>query len=455
MAKNKETSNELIQVGSSAIYQEFRNILVEGKKRFDMPEFEEWPTAIIDNKSVKGTMNVRPDPKVVGQYLNPDELAIWQKRMQTHIMGMNDLTADVFDIVTYRWLQTAKHPEAMVTITADELLKMRGLQPQKSGQYRGGFKKEKKELITQHIHILSNTWIYIDEIELPVIEDGKRQLKKFNPRSPAIVISSILDEVDENGKKHPYAWRVRPGDVFAPFFLDKAARQTAWMSQMALKFDPQREKWEKRLTRYFAFQWRVRHNSGNFLAPIKVKTLLDNAIQGDVDPRNPLRTKERLEKSLNNLRQNNVIKDWVYIDENEKIVGQKGWWHNEEGCWQQWKIEVTPPVELLEAYAQLSTQIKHATKAVSKAIKSMTSISPALDHMTKNTNAINQSLIGIRIKKVRDQYNLTLEQASQKIREVTGHVINVSTISRIEKCESTPRKKTQEIIEQWLKRYDV
>ncbi|MBH8605607.1 helix-turn-helix transcriptional regulator [Thermoactinomyces sp. CICC 10522] len=445
MPKNEKDQSQLIQVGSMQAYHTFRNIIVDGKNKFDLnPPFEHWPMVTIESRNVKGVVNVRPDPDVVGEYLNPNELEMWQSKMRKYIMAMNDLTADVLDMVTYKWLTTCKHPEHMVTVTADELLKLRGLQPQKSSGrtkkdgsvVRGGFSIEKKELIKQHINILRSTWIDIREMELPTEENGKRLLKKFKARSTAIVVSSIIDEIADDGKEIPYAWRVRPGDVFAPFLLDRAARQTAWMSQMALKFDPYREKWEKRLTRYFAYQWRVRHNTGNFLAPIKVNTLLENAVQDEVDPKNPSRTKKRLENSLNNLRKNRVIKDWKYIDGDEQIVGQKGWWQNIVGGWQQWKIEVTPPTELLEAYSELAT----AANAVSKSNASTT---------------VSQSSIGGNIRKVREQNNLTLEQVCKEIEEVTGHVINVSTISRIENAESKPRKKTQAIIEQWLKRYDV
>jgi hypothetical protein len=442
MNKNEKDPNQLIQVGSMQAYHAFRNIIVDGKNNFDLdPQFEEWPKALIKNKNVKGVVNVRPDPDLVGEYLNPNELEVWQSRMRHYIMSMSDLTADVLDMVTYKWLTTCKHPEHMVTITADELLKLRGLQTKKGRKNkdgtpaRGGFSIEKKEMIKKHISILRSTWIDISEMELPTEENGKRILKKFKARSAAIVVSSIIDEIDDDGKEIPYAWRVRPGDVFAPFLLDRAARQTAWMSQMALKFDPYREKWEKRLTRYFAYQWRVRHNTGNFLAPIKVHTLLENAVQDQVDPKNPVRTKKRLEKSLNNLRKNCVIKDWKYIDGNEEIIGQKGWWKNTVGGWQQWKIEVTPPTKLLEAYSELST-----ANTVEKSNTSTTEI---------------QSSIGSNIRKVRKRNNLTLDQVCKEIEEVTGQIINVSTISRIEKAETKPRKKTQAIIEQWLKRYDV
>lgn len=434
MAQDKETFKNLIQVGSSAIYYEFRNILVKGKDKFDLnPEFEDWPTAIINTKSVKGTMDVRPDPKTVGQYLNPDELAFWQDKMKDYIMGMNDLTADVFDMIAHRWLQTAKHKDEMVTITADELLKLRGLLPQKSGNYRGGFKKEKRDLIQKHIHILCNTWIYIDEIELPTIENGKRVLKRFAPRGPAIIISSVIDEVDENAEKVPYAWRIRPGDVFAPFFLDKAARQTAWMSQKALQFDPCRETWEKRLTRYIAYQWRVRHNQGNFINPIKVNTLLQQAIQTQVDPIHPKRTKARFEKALNKLSKHNVIKSWEYVDVESIPVGQKGWWNDPENGWIQSKIKIVPPTEILEAYSQLKTTMQVTGNKVVKS-----------DTVDK---------ISSEIRQIRKNTNLTLEQLSREIEEVTGYAINISTLSRIEKGRSKPRKKTVEILQQWLKRY--
>lgn len=442
MAKNKETT-DLIQVGSMKVYQEFRNILVDGKNKFDMnPEFEQWPMAIIDKKDLKGVMNVRPDPDSVGEFLNPIELEMWQTRMREHIMLMNDLTADVFDIITYKWLQTSKSPESMIMITADDFLQLRGLQAKPGGlkkrdgtTARGGFSREKRELIRKHIGILKNTWIDVREMTLPTIENGKRLMKKFKAKSAAIIVSSIIDEIDENGREIPYAWRIRPGDVFAPFLLDAAARQTAWMSQMALQFDPHREKWEKRLTRYFAYQWRVRHDKGTFIAPIKVNTLLENAVQGTVDQNNPIKTKERLEKSLNKLRNHNIIKEWKYVGNeiDEKIIGQKGWWKNEEGCWQQWRIEVIPPSSLLEAYTQLKTK----TQALAD---SDVKIDPSLE-------------IALKFKRIRKDNKLTLADVSKEIEQVTGQIINVSTLSRIENGETKPRKKTQEILEQWLKRY--
>lgn len=151
-----------------------------------------------------------------------------------------DIAADVFDIITARWLKEAKHYEAMVTLTADDILKERGLLPKISGDgCRGGYRENQRKDIQQKIDVLSYTWVTVDEMEIVEVLDGKRKVTKWRGESKAIALTSRFGQVRTDGSTDVFAWRIRPGDVFAKFLFG-SGRQTALLSQKALNYDPYR-----------------------------------------------------------------------------------------------------------------------------------------------------------------------------------------------------------------------
>jgi len=83
--------------------------------------------------------------------------------------------------------------------------------------------------------------------------------------------------------------------VFA-HFLAGPGRQTALLSAKALQYDPYRQTWEKRLTRYLSWQWRCEAHTGNYLQPFAVATLL-TAIGYPVNRRRLTWQRDRLEKT--------------------------------------------------------------------------------------------------------------------------------------------------------------
>ena len=142
------------------------------------------------------------------------------------------------------------------------------------------------------------------------------------------------------------AIQFRPGRLLAPFLSGKW-RQTAWVSVSALTYNPKTQAVEKRLVRYFAYQWRVRARSGTFLQPYRIQTLL-KAVNLDLDSGNPKRTMQRLEKALERLWADKVIATWQYEDWDEAIYVKlrKGWAQH----WLGWSIVVEPPDEIRDLY---------------------------------------------------------------------------------------------------------
>ena len=350
-----------------------------------------------------------------------DELIRWQRQMSDHVMEMDDLTADVFDIITGVWLRNAKSSEALVAISADDFLRLRGLKKQKSGTgRRGGYKDEWRRNIARHISILASTWIRVFEMEVTRQFEGSRNKRvKWGGESRALVLTSREGQVTEEGMLDASQWRVRPGDVFAQYLFGPG-RQTALISQYALSYDPVKQRWEKRLIRYLTWQWRVRQGRGEYLIPFQVSTLL-KAAGVTVDTRNPGRTQTRLEKALDRLHDDGVIAGWQYVDlVEEESAGKKGGWRR----WLTWKIQVEPPQAVMDQYAGIKPR-----EPRKPSIPARGGIDPE------------------QIKKLRLQNGLTQMQAAEEIG------ISQSLISQLERG-SKPRlaSGTVKKIRRWLER---
>lgn len=398
-------------------------------KNFDTAKGEHFPSADLStpNKKLKAYAVLKPREKEISPYPNTEELTRWQNRISDLLLNMNDLTADVFDSISAIWLRQAKHYESMVTIKADDFLQFRGLKQKKGGNnsQRGGYEIEQRQAIAEQIEILSRTWIKVLEMEITEEVAGKkgsfRKRRKWGGESLAIVVSSKFGELDDKNILDPFVWNVRPGDVFSKFLFG-AGRQTALLAQKALEYDPYRQKFEKRLARYLAYQWRIRQQGGNYLQPFMVETLL-NAIGLEINQKHPNRAKEILEKILDTLLKDNLIKGWQYengID--ESIVGKRDW--SKE--WIQWKIFIEPPQVIMDQYAQIKSP------PTTKTAKQIEKLSPS-----------QKEEIGKKFKETRLKRGLTQMQIAEELG------IHQSHISRIEKGQSTS-KETLKKIEKWF-----
>jgi len=110
----------------------------------------------------------------------------------------------------------------------------------------------------------------------------------------------------------------RPGEIFARFLSSNS--HTARLSEKALSYDPYRQVWEKRLTRYFTWIWRIRAGKQQpYSQPYCIRTLLEQIGQR-IDPGHPRRTYERLKKAFETMQADGVIARWsVDWDESQPL----------------------------------------------------------------------------------------------------------------------------------------
>jgi DNA-binding XRE family transcriptional regulator len=331
--------------------------------------------------------------------------------MAQEVMEMSDLTADVLDVISAIWLKRAAHPESTVWFTVDDFLRYRGLKPQKSGSgRRGGYKDAWRNEIARQVGILGDFWITVQQMEVTKVSGSKRTRTTWAGESRALVLSSRFGQRTSGDSLDAYAWRGRPGDVFSKWLFGPG-RQTALLCQRALRYNPHRQKWEKRLTRYLSYQWRIRQSRGDYPGPFLVQTLL-LGIGQQVNKNDPGRTRDRLEKALNTLQDDGVIAGWQYESINEETLGQRGWWKT----WLNLKVLIEPPPQIPEQYAK----IKHHVHA------------PALPKPD-----------ALPIKQARQERGLTILQAAEEIG------ISASRLSRLERGE-TPSPSTRRKLERWL-----
>jgi hypothetical protein len=341
-------TRDFIEIASSQLYHNFRDRIATGA--FEITEGNKWPVADLSSKVLKSRAYIMPDrdEPVMGEDALR-ELQIAMAGKVTSLAKEGDIAADVFDIITAKWLKEAKHFEAMVTVTADDILKARGLTPKTSGTgRRGGFREHQRTEIQQQIDVLSYTWVTVDEMEIVEINKGKRKITKWRGESKAIALTSRFGQIREDGSTDAFAWRLRPGDVFAKFLFGPG-RQTALLSQRALNYDPYRQRWEKRLTRYLAWLWRI--SSGRTQEGLLVKTLFD-AIGKSIDVNRPARSRERLEEALDRLQEDQVITAWEYENIDESMTSSRGWWRD----WADCKILITAPSTITDQYKKIKSR---------------------------------------------------------------------------------------------------
>jgi len=386
-----------LTVLSAAHYQAVREAIY--KNTFHQVEGLPWPTALVATGPARGHVQLRPIVADTQPWMPPEEIEAWAQRMWRHRAELSDLDADALDGLSTLWLGQARTPKDDAIAHVDDLLALRGLKARRSGQgRRGGYESAQRTAMLQALGRLQSLWLQMAEVEVyEATRTGRRRSTQKGIQSRAFVITDLFGQLRPDGFLDVEKFVFRPGQVFG-HFLFGPGRQTALLSAQALHYDPLRQTWEKRLTRYLSYQWRCRAHNGDYLQPYRVATLLE-AVGVTVDPRHPARTRARLERTLETLLTDRVIAAWQYDHWDEAHAAHQGWIDH----WLHATILIEPPEVIQHQYQRLA-QYEATTRATL----------PAPDSL------------GARLKRQRQQRGLTLIQAAEQLG------ISPSYLSRLE-----------------------
>ena len=342
-----------LNVFGSGHYQALREAL--SMNAFDRVEGNLWPTARLTQAGLAAEAQLRPPGADNLPEAGTDQLRSWVAEMWEQRKELSDLDADALDALCAIWIHQARSVHDRAVAAMDELLEMRGLQKrQLPDGRRDGFATSQRQEMQRAVARIQNLYIYIDVPEpTSAVGEGdtaRRRLRTTRKiQSHAFVITDRLGQVDLSGRMVDMERFIfRPGEVFARFLAGPGSH-TALLSATALRYDPYRQQFEKRLARFLSWQWRM--TAGNIAAarPFRVAALL-GAVNHTPKRNRPGVTRERLEQALDTLHRDAVIAGWRYGDWDEARAPARGWLDG----WLGSTLLIDPPSVVLEQYRALS-----------------------------------------------------------------------------------------------------
>jgi len=255
------------------------------------------------------------------------------------VRRLDDLDGDVLLIALAQWLDPRRREADGTTwLTVDTVLDGRGLTPKmhRTGlvRARAGHRNEDRARIAESIGRLDEVWIQLEVVTLLTPRPARQPTRAAYACESKLL--AITDRIARDGA--PVAWRYRPGDWLTPF-LERPNRQTVLFPQQALRYDPYRQTWEKRLARYLTFHLRM--DAKNARPLVRQLGLLLDELNLPYDRRHPERTRTRFEAALARLVTDRVIGGWRYTDATSERLASlptRGWLVE----WQAATIAVAP-----------------------------------------------------------------------------------------------------------------
>lgn len=349
-SNNREVINALLnqnfaESGSALLFHKLRETI--SKNEFDIAT--EIPTARIAERALEATAQVRAENDYLMMKSNV-AIEQWKNLTSQAITSMDDLTADIFDIVSILWMQQATHKDQMIHFHTDDALNLRRLQGRKEDLdgYQMSYRKKERDDIMKRLAALTTIWIRIEKENLRFINEDQGDFEEIGQVqfNPLFLVDSVTVAYRGDNPIGIYECSIRPGELLANF-LYGSQRSSGLLALKTLEYHPIKQKYHKRLSRYLSWQWRIRQKSADYLRAYLIggdKGLL-KVMDLDVNPRYGSRIKEQFEEILDTLQQDGIIKGWSYKENNleKQIEQERNWFAN---TWLKARVQIIPPSEI-------------------------------------------------------------------------------------------------------------
>jgi hypothetical protein len=311
-------------------YHLMRDIVTK-KKEFKESETGHLATEIIDNRGkVKGLAELRPYESHVTE-VTSDQQALWLEMIGSTINSLDEMTADLFDLITYLWMVTPKSNDGYIEFHSNDALRLRNLKKRTSNGREIDFREEDRFNIMKRVAALSSIWISLGDQKVKVLntqEMKENELYNFKDFQRMFEIGKIRVAYDKKSgeAKGIYAVQVKPTSILTPYLVGPN-RSIGLLDLKVFQYSHYTQREQKRLTRYLNLQWKIRTIKRSLQQPFKVATLLKVM---DISSRyNGVQVRDKFETVLDELQKDEVIKSWGYTEEiQEEKVGKKGWLKN-------------------------------------------------------------------------------------------------------------------------------
>jgi DNA-binding transcriptional regulator YiaG len=448
-SSNRQVINSLLnqnfaESGSALLFHKLRETI--SKNEFDIAT--EIPTAKIAEKALEATAQVRSENAYLKMKSNA-AIEQWKNLTSQAITSMDDLTADIFDIVSILWMQQATHKDQMIHFHTDDALNLRRLQgrSEESDGYQTSYRKKERDDIMKRLAALTTIWIRIERENLRFINEDQGNFDEIGQVqfNPLFLIDSVTVAYRGENPIGIYECSIRPGEILANF-LYGSQKSSGFLALKTLEYHPTKQKYHKRLSRYLSWQWRIRQKSADYLRAYHIggdKGLL-KVMDLDVNPRYGSRIKEQFEEILDTLQQDGIIKEWSYKEKDleQQIEQERNWFAN---TWLKARVQIIPPTEITgigdDRDLLMIEDYDYETVNFSTMLKGLTKLEVAASIETAEEKLVTPE----NISKERNDRGLSIVMAANQIG------ISHSTLSRYERnLIKRPYTENLEKMKEWL-----
>ncbi|OCS85540.1 helix-turn-helix domain-containing protein [Caryophanon latum] len=335
---------EYIYANSSTTFHLMRDMVTK-KTGFEEKETGFMGTELVDNQGqLHGVAELRPMPLTHVQEADPLGVDL----VATTLSSLDELTADIFDLVSYLWMTGKRDEEGFIEFHSDDALLLRHHEKGDSIE-KLKFKERERFNIMRRVAALTSVWVALNDgperVKIVNAQDMESKLYNFQDFKRMFEVGSVRMAFDKrtNEARGIYALQIRPSSILQPY-LDGTKSSLGVLDLKVFKYSYVTEREHKRLTRYLSRQWKIRTIKGSLHQPFKIATLLDEM---DFPARlNGMQIRDRLEEVLDDLQRDEVIQQWDYVEPlDEKKVGKKGWFQN---YFSQLAITIMPPTIVVQ-----------------------------------------------------------------------------------------------------------
>lgn len=346
------TDQEYIYTNAGTEYHLMRDIVTK-KSDFSETEAGYLGAELVDNQGLlHGFAELRPVPLIPAE--NEPNQAYWLDLVETTLSSLDELTADIFDLISYLWMTSEKDSEGFIEFHSDDALMLR-FSDKSVPPEQLKFKERERFNIMRRVAALTSVWVALndgpDRVKLVNTKDlEKEKLYNFQDFKRMFEVGSVRIAFDKktDAPKGIYALQIKPSSLLQPY-LDGTKSSLGVLDLKVFQYNHFRQREHKRLTRYLSRQFKIRSIKNTVQQPFKISTLLKE--MNFASRLNGIQIRDKFEEVLDDLMRDCVIEKWYYNEEiDESRVGKRGWIQN---YWGNITVTILPPSDVVDENKRL------------------------------------------------------------------------------------------------------
>lgn len=336
---NEILDSQFIYSNAGAEYQMVRDIVTK-KKNFKEDTDGILRSPVTDTQgNLRGLAEIKPTMLTEQEKLF-EKQEIWFDLIESTVNSLDEMTADLFDLITYLWMVSPKTNNGYITFHSDYALALKQLKKVKVAGKEYDYRKEDRYSIMKRIGALTSIWVLLENNSIQVYnaESQKHEEVEIGSFQKMFDVGKVSIARDPKTGENLgiYALEIKPSELLTPF-LDGTKSSLGVLDLKVFQYSHYHQREHKRVIRYLSYQWKIQSIKRNY-QPFKVSTLLN--IMELSSRYKGAQIRDKFEDVLDDLQKNRIFESWNYTETiDQDKIGKKGWIND---YWTKLNITIEP-----------------------------------------------------------------------------------------------------------------